>query len=140
MINAALALLFGFPPLAVLLYSSIVLLVQTFHHGNVMLPARLRLLSHWLITPDLHRLHHSVIYAENNANFGNFIPLWDLLFGTLRSQPEGEFQVGLAEFSSPASQRLDRLLIQPLLVRPVPRPAPRTRVSETSCQTRKISH
>jgi sterol desaturase/sphingolipid hydroxylase (fatty acid hydroxylase superfamily) len=139
-INAALTLLFGFSPLAVLLYGGIVTLVQTFHHGNVVLPARLRPLSHVLITPDLHRLHHSVNYAENNSNFGNFVPLWDVLFGTLRRQPEGEFRVGLAEFAGSGCQRLDRLLIQPLLVRPVPRTAPRTPFSEPSCQTQKISH
>lgn len=119
-IDAALALLFGFSPLAVLVYGGTVLLVQTFHHGNVMLPARLKPLSLWLMTPDLHRLHHSAAYAENNSNFGNLIPLWDRLFGTLRWQPEGELHVGLAEFTGADCQRLDKLLIQPLLVRPVP--------------------
>lgn len=114
--DASLALLFGFPPQAVLLYGSVVLLVQTFHHGNVMLPARLRPLSRLLITPDLHRLHHSMAYVENNSNFGNLVPLWDRLFGTLRQEPEGELQVGLPEFSGPQFQRLDKLLIQPLKV------------------------
>jgi sterol desaturase/sphingolipid hydroxylase (fatty acid hydroxylase superfamily) len=115
-LDAVLALLFGFPPEAVALYGGVVLVVQTFHHGNVMLPARLKPLSRWLITPDLHRLHHSVLYAENNSNFGNLIPLWDRLFGTLRQEPEGEFQVGLCQFASADFQRFDKLLIQPLLV------------------------
>lgn len=115
-IDAALALLFGFPPQAVLLYGGVVLVVQTFHHGNVLLPARLKPLSSWLITPDIHRLHHSKLYAENNSNFGNFIPLWDRLFGTLRKEPEGEFQTGLPEFSGADFQRLDKLLIQPVKV------------------------
>ncbi|MEO8302115.1 MAG: sterol desaturase family protein [Rhizomicrobium sp.] len=114
--DAALALAFGFSPQAVLLYGGLALVVQTFHHGNVMLPARLRPLSRWLITPDLHRLHHSRAYAENNSNFGNLIPLWDKLFGTLRTEPEGEFQVGLPEFSGADFQRLDKLLMQPLKV------------------------
>jgi sterol desaturase/sphingolipid hydroxylase (fatty acid hydroxylase superfamily) len=118
--DAALALLFGFPPRAVLLYAGMVLAVQTFHHGNVMLPARLRWLSHGLITPDLHRLHHSMSYAENNSNFGNLVPFWDRLFGTLRKEPEGEFQVGLPEFSGPDFQRLDKLLIQPVRVKVTP--------------------
>jgi sterol desaturase/sphingolipid hydroxylase (fatty acid hydroxylase superfamily) len=120
--DAALALLFGFPPQAVLLYAGIVRAVQTFHHGNILLPARLKPLGRWLVTPDLHRLHHSMAYAENNSNFGNFVPLWDGLFGTLRRQPEGEFQVGLPEFAGPDCQRLDRLLIQPLLVNAAPQP------------------
>ena len=55
-------------------------------------------------------------YAENNSNFGNLIPLWDRLFGTLRQEPEGEFQVGLPEFSGAGFQRLDKLLIQPFKV------------------------
>ena len=114
--DAFLALLFGFPPQAVLLYGGVVLVVQTFHHGNVMLPARLRPLSSWLITPDIHRLHHSKLYAENNSNFGNLIPLWDRLFGTLRQEPEGEFRVGLPEFTGADFQRLDQLLIQPVKV------------------------
>jgi sterol desaturase/sphingolipid hydroxylase (fatty acid hydroxylase superfamily) len=124
--DAALALLFGFSPQVVLFYGGIVLVVQTFHHGNVLLPARIKLLSRYLMTPNLHRLHHSLAYAENNSNFGNLIPLWDGLFGTLRQQPEGELQVGLPEFASPDCQRLDKLLIQPLLVNAVPPPGPRT--------------
>ena len=115
-LDAVLALLFGFPPEAVALYGGVVLVVQTFHHGNVMLPAPLKPLSRWLITPDLHRLHHSVLYAENNSNFGNMVPLWDRLFGTLRRTPEGELRVGLREFAGADFQRFDKLLIQPLLV------------------------
>jgi sterol desaturase/sphingolipid hydroxylase (fatty acid hydroxylase superfamily) len=114
--DTGLALLFGFPPLAILLYAGVVLVVQTFHHGNVVLPSRLKWLDRCLITPDLHRLHHSVLYAENNSNFGNLVPLWDHLFGTLRHKPEGDFRVGLSDFPGADFQRLDRLLIQPLLV------------------------
>jgi len=120
--DAALALLFGFTPQAVLLYGGVVLVAQTFHHGNVTLPARLRPLSNWLITPDIHRLHHSKRYAENNSNFGNLIPLWDRLFDTFRQEPEGELQVGLPEFSGAEFQRLDKLLIQPLKVVVVTQP------------------
>jgi len=115
-VDTGLAFLFGFPPQLFLLYAGVVLVVQTFHHGNVVLPSRLKWLDRLLITPDLHRIHHSVLYAENNANFGNLVPFWDYLFGTLRHRPEGEFQVGLAEFSGADFQRLDRLLIQPLLI------------------------
>lgn len=123
MFDAALALLVGFPPQAIVLYAGVVLVVQTFHHGNVVLPARLGWLNRYLITPDLHRLHHSMVYAENNSNFGNLVPLWDRLFDTLRRSPEGEFKVGLAEFSGVNFQRLDRLLIQPLLVATARQPA-----------------
>jgi sterol desaturase/sphingolipid hydroxylase (fatty acid hydroxylase superfamily) len=114
--DATLALLFGIPAQAILLYAGVVLSVQIFHHGNLHLPPRLRWLSRCLITPDLHRLHHSVLYAENNSNFGNLVPLWDRLFGTLRQMPEGAYQAGLAEFAGAEYQRLDKLLLQPLLV------------------------
>jgi sterol desaturase/sphingolipid hydroxylase (fatty acid hydroxylase superfamily) len=114
--DAMLALLFGFPPQAVLLYGGTVLVVQTFHHGNVILPPRLKPLSRLLITPDLHRLHHSMAYAENNSNYGNLIPLWDRLFGTLRQEAEGELRIGLPEFPGAEFQRLDKLLIQPIKV------------------------
>ncbi|HKU63455.1 MAG TPA: sterol desaturase family protein [Rhizomicrobium sp.] len=129
--DAALALLFGFSPQAVLLYGGVVLVVQTFHHGNVMLPARLRPLSRLLITPDLHRLHHSKRYAENNSNFGNLVPLWDRLFGTLRKEPEDEFQVGLPEFTGADFQRLDKLLIQPLRITAAPPPRAQARPKST---------
>jgi len=115
-LDALLALLFGFSPEAVAFYGGVVLVVQTFHHGNVVLPPRLNWLDRFLITPNLHRLHHSRLYAENNSNFGNLVPLWDYLFGTLRHQPEGDFRVGLPDFPGTDFQRLDKLLIQPLLV------------------------
>jgi len=122
--DAGIALFFGFPPQAAVLYASVALVLQIFHHGNVTLPALLRPLSRVLITPDLHRLHHSALYAENNSNFGNLSPLWDRLFGTLREAPKGEFKAGLTEFSDASFQRLDQLLIQPLLVNAVPPPRP----------------
>lgn len=117
--DAGIALFFGFSPQAAALYAGVALVLQTFHHGNVTLPALLRPLGSFLITPDLHRLHHSARYTENNSNFGNLIPLWDRLFGTLREIPEGEFKVGLVEFSDAGFQRLDKVLIQPLLVVPL---------------------
>jgi sterol desaturase/sphingolipid hydroxylase (fatty acid hydroxylase superfamily) len=120
LLDAAFAILLGLPPQAVALYGGVVLAVQVFHHGNVVLPRRLRWLGVWVITPDLHRLHHSTAYHENNSNFGNLIPLWDRLFGTLRQEPDAGFQVGLAEFPGPAAQRLDQLLIQPVLVSVTP--------------------
>jgi sterol desaturase/sphingolipid hydroxylase (fatty acid hydroxylase superfamily) len=99
-----------------------VLAVQTFSHGNVMLPARLSWVNRWLMTPDLHRLHHSIVFVENNSNFGNLVPLWDRMFGTLRLRPEADFKVGLPEFPDANFQRLDRLLIQPLHVVIAPAP------------------
>jgi sterol desaturase/sphingolipid hydroxylase (fatty acid hydroxylase superfamily) len=116
LLDGAFIVALGLPPQAVVLYGGAVLAVQIFHHGNIVLPRRLRWLGGWLITPDLHRLHHSTAYHESNSNFGNLIPLWDRLFGTLRLEPDAGFRIGLAEFQGPGPQRLDRLLIQPLRV------------------------
>jgi len=123
LLDATLTLLLGLNPDAIVLYAGVALAAQTFQHGNVVLPQRLRWLNRWLITPDLHRLHHSTDYAENNSNFGDLVPLWDHLFSTLRLNFEGEYKVGLSEFSDANSQRLDKLLIQPFLVVVAPVPA-----------------
>ena len=69
-----------------------------------------------LITPDMHRVHHSVIVRETNSNFGFNIPLWDRLFGTYRPQPrDGHLgmTIGLKEFREPTELSLVRLLVQP---------------------------
>jgi sterol desaturase/sphingolipid hydroxylase (fatty acid hydroxylase superfamily) len=115
LIDASTAIVFGIPAVALALYGGVVLIVQTFNHGNVLVPQRLRWLNAWLMTPDLHRIHHSVVYAENNSNFGNLVSLWDWLFATFRSHPTGALRVGLPEFG-PASQSLGKLLLQPLSV------------------------
>lgn len=93
-----------------------------FNHGNVRLPPRLdawlRLL---LVTPDMHRVHHSVIPQETDSNFGFNLPWWDRLLGTYRAQPEAGHQrmtIGLNDFQDPAELRLGRLLTQPWRRRP----------------------
>jgi len=88
-----------------------------FNHGNIKIPLQfdrwLRLL---LVTPDMHRVHHSVIGRETNSNFGFNVPLWDRLFGTYRDQPQAGhtgMTIGLKEFRDPAELSLLRLLGQP---------------------------
>jgi len=118
-LDASTAVIFGFPAAAIALYGLVVTVNQTIHHGNVLFPKELQWIGKLIVTPDLHRVHHSVAVDENNSNFSNFFTLWDRLFGTLRVMPRGDFRVGLAEFATSKFQRLDGLLATPWLV---PRP------------------
>jgi sterol desaturase/sphingolipid hydroxylase (fatty acid hydroxylase superfamily) len=89
-----------------------------FNHANVRLPLAIDRVLRWLVvTPDMHRVHHSVVYNESSSNFGFNLPWWDRLFGTYRAQPAAGHErmtIGVDAFRSPAELRLDRLLIQPL--------------------------
>ena len=71
----------------------------------------------WLVvTPDMHRVHHSIVECETNSNFGFNLPWWDRLFGTYRAEPEaghGGMTIGLKDFREASEQRIDRLLTQP---------------------------
>lgn len=86
---AAIAAL-GPPVVAVLLFEVLLNATSMFNHGNVRLPARLDRILRWLlVTPDMHRVHHSVEEDETNSNFGFNLPWWDRLCGTYREQPRG---------------------------------------------------
>lgn len=88
-----------------------------FNHGNVRLPLRLdRVLRWFVVTPDMHRVHHSVDRVETNSNFGFNLPWWDRLFGTYRDQPAAGHEamtVGLAQFRDPARLTLGHILVLP---------------------------
>lgn len=108
----------GAPPVAVLIFEVLLNATAMFNHGNVRLPRGIdRLLRLVVVTPDMHRVHHSVIVDETNSNFGFNLPWWDRLFGTYRDQPalghEG-MTIGIEQFRTSADLRLDRMLIQPL--------------------------
>ncbi len=109
--------LIGAPVTAVLVFEVLLNASSMFNHGNVRLPLSLDRALRWLIvTPDMHRVHHSWDPHETNANFGFTLPWWDRLFGTYVPQPrEGHaaMTIGLREFRAPGELRLDRLLSQP---------------------------
>lgn len=114
---AAVAVL-GPAPLAVLLFEVLLNATSMFNHGNVRLPVAidgvLRLV---VVTPDMHRVHHSVLPHETNRNFGFSLPWWDRLFGTYLAQPGTAHErlvVGVSEFRDATELRLDRMLLQPL--------------------------
>ncbi|MCG8560759.1 MAG: sterol desaturase family protein, partial [Hyphomicrobiales bacterium] len=88
-----------------------------FNHSNVRLPLRLDRVLRWVVvTPDMHRVHHSVVVRETNSNFGFNLPWWDRLFGTYRDQPAAGhtgMTIGIEQFRDPGELRLDRMLTQP---------------------------
>jgi sterol desaturase/sphingolipid hydroxylase (fatty acid hydroxylase superfamily) len=88
-----------------------------FSHGNVRLAPGLDRVLRWIVvTPEMHRVHHSIILRETNSNFGFNLPWWDRLFGTYRAQPEAGHNgmtIGIEQFRDPSELRFDRMLLQP---------------------------
>lgn len=107
----------GASPLAVLVFEVLLNATSLFNHSNLALPLGLdRLVRLFVVTPDMHRVHHSSNPEETDRNFGFNFPWWDRLFGTYLPQPSlghVDMEVGLSEFREPVEQRLDRLLTQP---------------------------
>jgi sterol desaturase/sphingolipid hydroxylase (fatty acid hydroxylase superfamily) len=114
---AAIALL-GAPPLAVLVFEILLHGTSLFNHGNVRLPHGFdRILRLFVVTPDMHRVHHSIDRRETDSNFGFNLPWWDRVFGTYRAQPalgHDRMTLGIDAFRDPRELRLDRMLWQPL--------------------------
>jgi sterol desaturase/sphingolipid hydroxylase (fatty acid hydroxylase superfamily) len=107
----------GAPALAVLAFEILLSATAMFNHGNVRLAGRLDRLLRWVVvTPDMHRVHHSVVPCETNSNFGFNMPWWDRLFGTYRAEPQAGHQamtIGIGQFRHRREQWLDRMLTQP---------------------------
>ena len=107
----------GTPAVAVLIFEVLLNATSMFNHGNVRLPERVDRVLRWLVvTPDMHRVHHSVLPRETNSNFGFNLPWWDRLLGTYRAQPAAGHEgmtIGIEQFRDPIELRLDRMLAQP---------------------------
>jgi sterol desaturase/sphingolipid hydroxylase (fatty acid hydroxylase superfamily) len=107
----------GAPAMAVLLFEIALNATAMFSHGNLLLPERLDRALRWVVvTPDMHRVHHSVVASETNRNFGFNLPWWDRLLGTYQDQPAAGHEgmtIGLDAFRDPRQLRLDRMLVQP---------------------------
>jgi sterol desaturase/sphingolipid hydroxylase (fatty acid hydroxylase superfamily) len=108
----------GAPAVAVLAFEVVLNVTSMFNHGNVRLPRQLDRMLRWLlVTPDMHRVHHSWHPDETNSNFGFNLSWWDRLFGTYRASPrDGQIgmTIGINQFRDPRELRLDRMLWQPL--------------------------
>jgi sterol desaturase/sphingolipid hydroxylase (fatty acid hydroxylase superfamily) len=117
LIKLAVVAALGAPPVAVLIFEMLLNATAMFNHSNVRLSHALdRVLRLVVVTPDMHRVHHSVLPAETNSNFGFNLPWWDRLFGTYRDQPAAghlKMTIGVEDFREPVEQRLDRMLTQP---------------------------
>ncbi len=107
----------GAPAVAVLLFEVLLNGTSMFNHGYVRLPAHIARVLRWIVvTPEMHRVHHSVVPRETNSNFGFNLPWWDRLFGTYRTQPAAGHDgmiIGIEQFRNPRELRLDRMLLQP---------------------------
>jgi len=104
-IKFATIILLGPPVFAVIIFEVILNATAMFNHGNIRLPKSIdRVLRLVLVTPDMHRVHHSVEDDETNSNFGFSLPWWDRLFGTYRDQPRGghvDMTIGIHKFKDP---------------------------------------
>lgn len=111
--------LFGAPVVAVIVFEIVLNISAMFNHSNIHIPERIdRLLRYFIVTPDMHRVHHSVIKVETNSNYGFNIPWWDYIFRTYRSQPVAghtKMKIGLSEFQGERVIFLHWLLLQPFV-------------------------
>jgi sterol desaturase/sphingolipid hydroxylase (fatty acid hydroxylase superfamily) len=116
-IKSAAIILLGAPALAVILFEAVLNATSLFNHGNVRLGRIEPLLRKVLVTPEMHRVHHSILREETDSNYGFNFAFWDRLFGSYRAEPKAGPEgvtLGLEEFREREEQRLDRLLIQPV--------------------------
>ena len=120
LIKFAAILLFGVPVVAVVIFEVVLNATAMFNHSNIHLPEPIdRVLRYLLVTPDMHRVHHSIEYDETNSNFGFNLPLWDRLFGTYRAQPRAghtDIIIGLSNFRDPHQvNHLTGMLVMPFV-------------------------
>lgn len=118
-IKMALVMLLGPPAVAVVIFEVALNGTSLFNHGNVRLPINLdRYLRLFVVTPDMHRVHHSVVAHETNSNFGFNLPWWDRIFGTYRDQPAAghdDMTIGLTQYRDTKVTRLHWMLILPFV-------------------------
>ena len=118
-IKLAVVFLTGAPPSAVLIFEVVLNATSMFNHSNVRMPGGLdRILRWFVVTPDMHRIHHSVIRQETNSNFGFNLPWWDRLLGTYRTDPaKGQIGmiIGLNQFRNPDRLTLPWMLALPFV-------------------------
>ena len=116
-IKLAVVAALGAPPLAVLIFEVLLNATSMFNHGNVRIAGKLERVLRWfVVTPDMHRVHHSVVPRETNSNFGFNLPWWDRLLGTYRARPAAGHQamtIGIEQFRTRRDLWLDRMLAQP---------------------------
>ncbi len=119
LIKITLVAALGPPWMAVLIFEVLLNASSMFNHGNLNIPPGVDRVLRWLVvTPDMHRVHHSIVVRETNSNFGFNLPWWDRLFGTYRAQPaagHAAMTIGIEQFRDQTDLRLDRMLVQPFV-------------------------
>jgi sterol desaturase/sphingolipid hydroxylase (fatty acid hydroxylase superfamily) len=117
LIKFAVVAALGAPAAAVLIFEVLLNATSMFNHGNVRIPRSLDRILRWIVvTPDMHRVHHSILARETNSNFGFNLSCWDRLFGTYRAQPASGHEgmtIGIEQFRDSRELGLDRMLLQP---------------------------
>lgn len=116
-IKVGLVLALGAPAAAVVVFEVVLNATSLFNHANLRLPLWLdATLRRVLVTPDMHRVHHSVYRDETDSNFGFNLSIWDRLFGTYCAQPRDghdAMAIGVGDYRDPQKLRLIDLLVQP---------------------------
>jgi sterol desaturase/sphingolipid hydroxylase (fatty acid hydroxylase superfamily) len=116
-IKLAVVTALGTPAAAVLIFEVLLNATSMFNHSNVRIPDSLDHVLRWfVVAPDMHRVHHSILSRETNSNFGFNLPWWDRLFGTYKAQPAAgheDMTIGIEQFRDPRELGLDRMLLQP---------------------------
>lgn len=114
-LKVAVVVLLGAAPWAVVAFEVLLNASSVFNHGNVAMP---EFIDHWLrwviVTPDMHRIHHSTRVVETNSNFGFSVSWWDRLCGTYRAAPalgHTGMEIGLSDYRTPLN--LGQLLLLP---------------------------
>ena len=117
LIKFAVIVLFGIPALAILIFEIILNATSMITHSNLYVPIWLDKILRWfLVTPDMHRIHHSVHRQETDSNYGFNLSIWDRIFGTYTEEPRDTHEkmlIGIEKFRDPREQVIDKLLTQP---------------------------
>jgi sterol desaturase/sphingolipid hydroxylase (fatty acid hydroxylase superfamily) len=117
LIKMAVVSLLGASAIAVVIFEVLLNATAMFNHANLRLSDPVdRSLRLAIVTPDMHRVHHSVRREETNSNYGFNLSIWDRLFGTYRAQPQDghdAMTIGIEQFRSPRDLWIDRMLLQP---------------------------
>jgi sterol desaturase/sphingolipid hydroxylase (fatty acid hydroxylase superfamily) len=121
-IKIAAVMLLGAAALAVLIFEVLLNATSMWSHANIRLPLGLdRAVRRLIVTPDMHRTHHSVVPRETHSNFGFNLACWDRLFGTYRAEPEAGHEgmiIGLPQYRSARQLTFVRMLLQPFRTPP----------------------
>lgn len=115
-------------PAAVVIFAILLSAASLFTHADFALPPTIERVVRWIVvTPTMHRIHHSIVRKETDSNYGFLLSVWDRIFGSYRARaasPQASMPIGLEYWRDPASLRLDQLLIQPFRRQPTPSDPP----------------